>query len=144
MDEPENQPHELDAGEHKPHSSKHEKLLNVARSQPAQPLVDPSTSENRPSTSDSSKAADDSASLQSTSSRSWGVFRPPSLRRRPTDRSSMDKTEGRRRRHSDVLSETGEDENLSGLGIEVEMELQKQGKEGGAWGIGDEARMSLE
>ena len=41
-----------------------------------------------------------------------------------------------------VLSEAGEDQ-LSGLSPEVEMELQRQGKDGGAWGIGDEARMCL-
>lgn len=35
-------------------------------------------------------------------------------------------------------------DDASGLGIGVELELQKQGKEGGEWGIGDEARMSLE
>lgn len=43
-----------------------------------------------------------------------------------------------------MLSEAGEEDYRSGLGIEVETELQRQGKEGGTWGIGDEARMNLE
>ncbi|KOS19848.1 Peroxisomal membrane protein PEX30 [Escovopsis weberi] len=37
-----------------------------------------------------------------------------------------------------------DEDDTSGLGLEVELELQKQNKEGGQWGIGDEARMSLE
>lgn len=36
------------------------------------------------------------------------------------------------------------EQDTSGLGIEVEMELQRQGKDGGQWGIGDDARMNLE
>ena len=123
-----------------------DKVLSPMRSEPALPLVDASTVENRPLTSDSSasRVADDSISMHSTSSRSWGGF--SSLRRRPQgDRSSIDtKSEkDRKRRPSEVLSEEEED-HLSGLGIEVEMELQKQGKEGGTWGIADEARMGLE
>ena len=68
------------------------------------------------------------------------------MRRRPTgDRSSVDgKSEGRKRRPSEVLSEADDEDYRSRLGIEVETELQRQGKEGGTWGIGDEARMSLE
>lgn len=119
------------------------------RSEPALPLVDSTPAENiRPPTSDSATsktAVDDSLSVHSTSSKSgWGGF--ASLRRRGTgDRSSVDgKSEGRRRRASEVLSEAGEEDYRSGLGIEVETELQRQGKEGGTWGIGDEARMSLE
>ena len=148
---------ELEAGALTPSAStsaltaavKHDKTLSPVRSEPALPLLDQTTADNRPTTSDSnaSRAADDALSLQSTSSRSWGFG---SLRRRPAaDRSSID-TKGdkeRKRRPSevmsDVLSEEGEDQ-VSGLGTEVEMELQKQGKEGGTWGIGDEARMSLE
>lgn len=116
-------------------------MFSPMRSEPLLPLVDQTIAENRPMTSESaaSKTADDSASLHSTSSKSWG-FRAPSLRRRATDRSSVDMTT-RTRRTSDVLSE---EDDLSGLGTELELELQKQGQEGGTWGIGDEARMSLE
>lgn len=79
---------------------------------------------------------EDSASMHSTSSKSF--FRPSSLRRRITDKSSItDRDYGRR------MSDVGEDDT-SGLGIELGLQLQKQGKEGGEWGIGDEARMSLE
>lgn len=60
------------------------------------------------------------------------------MMRRATDRSTVEKD--RPRRSSEVVSE----EEASGVGIELELELQKQGKEGGEWGIGDEARMSLE
>jgi hypothetical protein len=36
------------------------------------------------------------------------------------------------------------DEDASGLDLGTELELQKQGKDGGRWGIGDEAHMNLE
>ncbi|GJN82329.1 peroxin 23 [Purpureocillium lilacinum] len=91
----------------------------------------------------SAKTLDDSASVHSTSSRSsfW-----PSLRRRnPAEakgRSSVEKE--RSRRLSEVTSEPSNEEESHGLGRELEMELQKQGKDGGQWGIGDEARMNLE
>lgn len=100
----------------------------------------------------SAKAADDTISLHSTtSSRFW-----PTLRRRTTDRSGdslrldSQKQEKRRsgsqrpRRTSDVASVAAEDEDTSRLGLSVALEIQKQGKDGGEWGIGDEARMSLE
>lgn len=124
-------------------------MISPMRSEPALPLVDSTPAENiRPPTSDSATsktAVDDALSVHSTSSKSWGGF--ASLRRRGTgDRTSVDgKSEGgRRRRPSEVLSEAGEEDYRSGLGIEVETELQRQGKEGGTWGIGDEARMNLE
>lgn len=86
---------------------------------------------------------DDSASLHSTSSRSF--FRPTSLRRKATDRSTASSGQDkgapppqRSRRASEAKSE----EEVSGLGIAVEMEIQDRGREG--WGVGDEARMSLE
>ena len=44
------------------------------------------------------------------------------------------------RRLRDIVGE----EDTSGLGLSVALELQKQDKEGGQWGIGDEARMNLE
>ncbi|KAL3956107.1 hypothetical protein ACCO45_008953 [Purpureocillium lilacinum] len=78
----------------------------------------------------SAKTLDDSASVHSTSSRSsfW-----PSLRRRnPAEakgRSSVEKE--RSRRLSEVTSEPSNEEESHGLGRELEMELQKQGKDGG-------------
>lgn len=122
------------------------------RSEPALPILDQTPAENLPSRTDESKAGDDAMSIHSTSSKSW-IFRPPSLRRRGTDKSMGEKEQHqqqqskarqerqRTRSTSTVLSE---EEDMSGLGIEVEMELQHQGKDGGQWGIGDEARMNLE
>jgi len=124
------------------YSTAGEKMLSPMRSEPALPLMDTTTAENRPSTSDSKEsrtAVDDAASVYSTSSKSWSGI-PGFRKNRP---GSVDSKRSRRRATSDVLSEEDED-HLSGLGIEVEMELQKQGKDGGTWGIGDEARMSLE
>lgn len=133
-------PHELDGSDLKEnastpalhttsYSTADEKMVSM-RSEPNLP-VDQTLADDA-----SAKTADDAVSLQSTSSRSF--FRPPSLRRRATDRSSM--TKDRPRRASDAISES----ESGGLNFEVEQELQKQGKEGGEWGIGDEARMSLE
>lgn len=86
---------------------------------------------------------DDSASMYSTSSRSF--FRPSSLRRKATDRSAASSTgvdkngpQQRTRRASEAKSE----EEVSSLGLTVEMEIQDQSRSG--WGIGDEARMALE
>ncbi|PHH77747.1 hypothetical protein CDD80_261 [Ophiocordyceps camponoti-rufipedis] len=87
------------------------------------------------------KAADDAASIHSTSSRS--SFWPGSLRKRATERSRTS-AEKERLRRSEVPAEAVGDDSASGLGLEVELELQKQGKDGGQWGIGDEARMNLE
>lgn len=90
----------------------------------------------------SGKTADDSASLHSTSSKS--SFWPASLRRRTTDRPRTSAEKDRSRRLSEATNEPANEQDTSGLGLEVELELQKQGKDGGQWGIGDEARMSLE
>ncbi|KAM5367235.1 hypothetical protein ACJZ2D_010068 [Fusarium nematophilum] len=84
----------------------------------------------------SSRAADDSLSVHSTSSRSF--FRSPLMRKRVADRSGADKE--RTRRTSSLYN----DDDASSLGTELALEIQKQGKPGGQWGIGDEARMSLE
>ncbi|KAI5464820.1 integral peroxisomal membrane peroxin-domain-containing protein [Mariannaea sp. PMI_226] len=92
------------------------------------------------STDDASSrgATDDAQSVLSTSSRSF--FRSPMMRKRQADRSvPIDKE--RTRRASDVRRE---DDTSSSLGAELAVEIQKQGKEGGTWGIGDEARMNLE
>ncbi|OAR03076.1 hypothetical protein LLEC1_07740 [Akanthomyces lecanii] len=86
---------------------------------------------------------DDNASVYSTSSKS--SFWPPMLRRRATDRTAADKEKEKREARGKRATE-GQDSgpDTSGLGIEVEMELQRQGKDGGQWGIGDDARMNLE
>ncbi|CAM1502339.1 Fc.00g043230.m01.CDS01 [Cosmosporella sp. VM-42] len=139
--------HELDATELKngksiPHlrvqgyNTSQEKMVSPMRSEPALPIKDQTIAEDSSLDDASSKAADDSLSVHSTSSRSF--FRTPLLRRRATDRSAADKE--RTRRTSVHLN----DDVASGLGAELTLELQKQGKEGGEWGIGDEARMSLE
>lgn len=85
---------------------------------------------------------DDSASLHSTSSRSF--FRPTSLRRKATDRSTASSAQekGPPVQRSRRASEAKSEEEVSGLGLAVEMEIQDRGREG--WGVGDEARMSLE
>ena len=106
-------------------------MIAGMRSEPALPQADGLSLDEA-----SIKAADDAVSLQSTSSRSF--FRPPSLRRKFTDRSTTDRE--RSRRESDARIQ----EDAGSLGIDLELELQNQGKDGGRWGIGDEARMSLE
>lgn len=84
---------------------------------------------------------DDNASTHSAASRSFW----PTLRRRTTDRSAQSK-EKDSKRPSDMMSDAAsimtmdEDDAGPSLGIEAEMEMQKQGR----WGIGDEARMGLE
>ncbi|CEJ79884.1 hypothetical protein VHEMI00098 [[Torrubiella] hemipterigena] len=84
------------------------------------------------------KTHDDSASVHSTSSRS---FWP--LRRRTTDRSSLDKSRDVKP-PNDVQSDTTSihtiDDDAASLNLEAQMAMQKQGQ----WGIGDEARMGLE
>ena len=109
-----------------------EKMVSPMRSESALPLGDKTVSDDSSGTTQ-----DDAASTHSTPSRSF--FRP-TFRRRPTDRSSTTDKEIPTRRFSESLPE----DDPSGLGIEMELELQKQGKEGGEWGIGDEARMNLE
>ncbi|KAK2001462.1 integral peroxisomal membrane peroxin [Colletotrichum falcatum] len=84
---------------------------------------------------------DDAASTLSTSSGGRSFFRAPSLRRKVTDRSvasKADKEQDRSRRASEAKSE----EEASALGLKLNLALQ--GKDGGQWGIGDEARMNLE
>lgn len=147
--------HELDATESKDDTKipsvkiqgydTNENMVSPARSEPALPVTDQATAEAKALDEASNKAADDALSVHSTSSRSF--FRTPLLRKRVTDRPAADKERGSRadkerrpRSTSLVLS----DDDASGLGTELTLELQRQGKEGGEWGIGDEARMSLE
>lgn len=113
------------------YSTANEKMVSPMQAENTVPRIE-QTSADEPST-------DDAASLNSTSSRFW-----PSMRRRAgTDRSSTE-TQHRPRRTSEVLSDVVSEEDSSGLGFAVELEIQKQGKDGGQWGIGDEARMNLE
>lgn len=114
------------------------------------------------------KETSDTSSLHSTSSSSRSFFRPGSLRRKITDRSSTSavssttvtssssappapgahsagrdgRTQQRARRPSEARSETRGEEEVSGLGTAVDIAIHDEGK--GSWGIGDEARMSLE
>ncbi len=73
---------------------------------------------------------DDAVSDLSSSSRS-ARYRGASLRRRAAE-------SARPRRASEATSE----EDVAALGTTVELEIQGAGKEG--WGIGDDARMTLE
>lgn len=67
------------------------------------------------------------------------------LRRRNTDKSAADREkEKREARGKRAIERHDSEQDTSGLGIEVEMELHRQGKDGGQWGIGDDARMNLE
>ncbi|KAK2040780.1 integral peroxisomal membrane peroxin [Colletotrichum somersetense] len=84
---------------------------------------------------------DDAASTLSTSSGGRSFFKAPSLRRKVTDKSvasKADKEQDRSRRASEAKNE----EEAAALGLKLNLALQ--GKDGGQWGIGDEARMSLE
>lgn len=117
------------------YSTTNEKMVPTSRSGAGVPIIDQTIAEDL-STDDASSRADDALSVLSTSSRSF--FRSPLMRKRPTDRSATDK--GRIRRTSDVPNE----EDTSSLGAELTVEIQKPGRDGGHWGIGDEARMSLE
>ncbi|KXH43531.1 integral peroxisomal membrane peroxin [Colletotrichum nymphaeae SA-01] len=90
---------------------------------------------------DLEREKDDTASTLSTSSGGRSFFKAPSLRRKVTDKSvasKADKEQDRSRRASEAKSE----EEAAALGLKLNLALQ--GKEGGQWGIGDEARMSLE
>ncbi|GKT65394.1 integral peroxisomal membrane peroxin [Colletotrichum tofieldiae] len=90
---------------------------------------------------DLEREKDDAASTLSTSSGGRSFFKAPSLRRKVTDKSvagKADKEQDRSRRASEAKSE----EEASALGLKLNLALQ--GKDGGQWGIGDEARMSLE
>ncbi|OLN94125.1 Peroxisomal membrane protein PEX30 [Colletotrichum chlorophyti] len=87
------------------------------------------------------KEKDDAASTLSTSSGSRSFFKAPSLRRKVTDKSvssKVDKEHDKTRRASEAKNE----EEAAALGVKLNLALQ--GKDGGQWGIGDEARMSLE
>ncbi|KAH6982192.1 integral peroxisomal membrane peroxin-domain-containing protein [Ilyonectria sp. MPI-CAGE-AT-0026] len=116
------------------YSTTNEKMV-TSRSGAGVPIIDQTIAEDL-STDDASSRADDALSVLSTSSRSF--FRSPLMRKRPTDRSATDKERIRR------TSEVPNEEDTSSLGAELTVEIQKPGRDGGHWGIGDEARMSLE
>lgn len=73
------------------------------------------------------------------------------LRRRTTDRSVTDREKEKEKEKEKVASKRPSgvhdlvpEDDTSGLGLELEMELQRQGKDGGQWGIAEDARMNLE
>ncbi|TQN67960.1 Peroxisomal membrane protein PEX30 [Colletotrichum shisoi] len=84
---------------------------------------------------------DDVASTLSTSSGGRSFFKTPSLRRKVTDKSVAGKAD-KEQDHSRRASEAKSEEEASALGLKLNLALQ--GKDGGQWGIGDEARMNLE
>ncbi|KYK60236.1 peroxisomal membrane protein PEX31 [Drechmeria coniospora] len=124
----------------KPHAQRYSTAGEMMRAELVTPGPEPTIADDA-----SVKTADDAASIHSTSSRSsfW-----PSLRRRAIDKTPLSTAEKEKdgpRRLSEVVSEPSSQDTDPGLlGAELELELQKQGKDGGQWGIGDEARMNLE
>ncbi|KAG6035207.1 hypothetical protein E4U41_006173 [Claviceps citrina] len=97
--------------------------------------------------SDQPATDDDGASILSTStSKSSSSFWPSSLRRRTGDRDrSRTSAEKDHPPRSSALSEAVPEDDATVLDLETELELQKEGKDGGGrWGIGDDARMNLE
>ncbi|KAG6002280.1 hypothetical protein E4U21_003271 [Claviceps maximensis] len=96
--------------------------------------------------SDHPATDDDGASILSTSSKS--SFWPASLRRRTAadkDRLSICAEKGRPKSSGFSEASLAQDDVASILDLETELELQREGKDGGGrWGIGDDARMNLE
>jgi hypothetical protein len=144
-----------------------EKMISPIRSEHGvSDSTDPSSSDTRDSSSaghGTNPSGDDNASLLSTSSQkstAMSFFKTPALRRRTAVGGAGGSASGggagasgvsstgtvsvgtqeRGRRSSEARSE----EDAAALGLQVELELQGHGKEVGSWGIGDEARMSLE
>ncbi|KAF5022029.1 hypothetical protein F66182_5912 [Fusarium sp. NRRL 66182] len=118
-----------------PYNSSNENMISTRS-----PTGDQAQAEDFSNDDASSKAADDSLSVHSTSSRSF--FRSPLMRKRVTDRSGVDNKE--RIRRASRTSSLYNDDDASSLSAELALEIQKQGRPGGQWGIGDEARMGLE
>lgn len=97
----------------------------------------PVRAESHLSVSDQPGTDDDGASILSTSSKSsFWPLRKRAAADKPRTSTERDRPTG--------VSEAVRDDDASGLDLETELELQKQGKDGGRWGIGDEARMNLE
>ncbi|KAG5987752.1 hypothetical protein E4U43_004954 [Claviceps pusilla] len=101
---------------------------------------------NMASSSDQPATDDDGASILSTSSKS--SFWPSSLRRRAAaDKERPSILEEKDPPKSSTFSEAAlpEDDGATILDLETELELQREGQDGGGrWGIGDDARMNLE
>ncbi|EXA40274.1 hypothetical protein FOPG_00712 [Fusarium oxysporum f. sp. conglutinans race 2 54008] len=120
-----------------PYNSSNETMV------PTRAVPDQSHGEDVSNDDASSKAADDSLSVHSTSSRSF--FKSPLMRKRIADRSGADNKERTRRdSRTSRTSSLYNDDDADALSAELALEIQKQGRPGGQWGIGDEARMSLE
>ncbi|KAF4968793.1 hypothetical protein FSARC_3820 [Fusarium sarcochroum] len=120
-----------------PYNSSNETMVPTRNTEQAQ-------SEDLSNDDASSKAGDDSLSVHSTSSRSF--FRSPLMRKRiAADRSGADNKERTRRdSRASRTSSLYNDDDANTLSAELALEIQKQGRPGGQWGIGDEARMNLE
>lgn len=120
-------------------------------------------------TASSGGGADDAASLLSSSSRSARFFKaspaPPTLTtgsgtepaasdmrsrtgsirsRGRADSSQLGQGRARRTSEAAAGNPVGENEAAPSLDPALELEIQGSGREGGKWGIGDEARMGLE
>ncbi|KAK2602023.1 hypothetical protein QQS21_004449 [Conoideocrella luteorostrata] len=124
-------------GSPKPPNTSHKKTYSTTSEKMA-----PVRAESNATSSDQPATDDDGASILSTSSKS--SFWPPSLRRRAADKADKARTSAEKDRPKSNINEAAADDDASGLDFETELELQKQGKDGGRWGIGDEARMNLE
>lgn len=95
-----------------------------------------------PRSDDQPGTDDDGASMVSTSSKS--SFWPVSFRKRAAEKLSSSSEKEQQRHSTNEMVADDNDDDASGLDLETELELQKQGKDGGRWGIGDDARMNLE
>ncbi|KAG5948875.1 hypothetical protein E4U53_006115 [Claviceps sorghi] len=149
MEEPDLPQEEDDAEKEKeedgpPRSPKaaHDQTYSTATEKmvPSQPAPESSLA----SSGDQLATDDDGSSILSTSSRSsfW-----PSLRRRTADKDKPSICTDRDRPKSSIFIEPAlrEDDGASVLDLETELELQREGQDGGGrWGIGDDARMNLE
>ncbi|KAG5972178.1 hypothetical protein E4U55_000881 [Claviceps digitariae] len=105
----------------------------------------PGPESNMAPSSDHPATDDDGASILSTSSKS--SFWPSSLRRRAADKDKPSICTEKDRPKSSIFSEAAvpQDDGATILDLETELELQREGKDGGGrWGIGDDARMNLE
>ncbi|KZZ99415.1 peroxisomal membrane protein PEX31 [Moelleriella libera RCEF 2490] len=111
--------------------TQHKKNGSTANEKPPPPR-----SEDQPGTDD------DGASMVSTSSKS--SFWPVSFRKRAAEKLSTSSEKEQQRHSTNEMVADDNDDDASGLDLETELELQKQGKDGGRWGIGDDARMNLE
>lgn len=129
----------------------HDKTYSTASEKmvPTRPGAEPESNTAEPnmaSSGDQPATDDDGASILSTSSKS--SFWPSSLRRRTAaDKERPSILEEKDPPKSSTFSEAAlpEDDGATILDLETELELQREGQDGGGrWGIGDDARMNLE